>query len=537
MPHSNRVAKAALVALLGLIISLSQQALTLSQATLPPTNTPRGGPATVIPTNTSARTPIPTTTPTRTLAPTRTVPPTRTPTYTRTPTDTRTPTLTRTPTNTRTPTPTRTPTRTPTVPPTLVILGTYETPAQTPVTAIPMSMSSPIPSGDDVVNVLLLGSDTIEAGKAARTDVIILLAVNRTAQTVTMMHIPRDLFVYVPNYTMAKINTIVSYGNERYGPGGGAKLMKDTLQYNTGLKIDFYARVDFVSFQNLIAKLGGLDLSVDCAVQGNRLKSPDLDITKEENYEVYTMPIGHHRLSPYMALWYVRSRGSSSDFDRGRRQMDVLRAIWRQARQAGLFAQVTSLWPEVQKFIETDMTLTDILGLVPTGLAVDPEKIQRIDLTPNVHFKNWYTSDTGAYALLPVADAWKKAMQNFILPPPQNRLGAESPTVAVGAAQPLKGYDKVAADRLSWEGFAARAIGTEGVVMRDLTVIYDYTGNSKPASLQTMMKALRVDKNAVIQKPDPNRTVDFRVEMGRSYGRSCFYALPADAQPTPEPGK
>jgi hypothetical protein len=120
------------------------------------------------------------------------------------------------------------------------------------------------------------------------------------------------------------------------------------------------------------------------------------------------------------------------------------------------------------------------------------------------------------------------AVQNFVMPPPANRLGGESPTVEVAAALPIKGYDKVAADRLSWEGFSAQAIGSEGVIMRDVTVIYDYTGNSKPASLESMMKALRVKSSAVIQKPDPNRTVDFRVEMGRSYGTSCFYSLPAD---------
>ena len=178
-----------------------------------------------------------------------------------------------------------------------------------------------------------------------------------------------------------------------------------------------------------------------------------------------------------------------------------------------------------------------MLGLVPTGLAIDPEKIQRIDLTLGAQLKQWYTSDVGAYALLPVRDAVAKTMQNFILPPPQTRLGGESPTVEIGAALPLKGYDQVAADRLSWEGFSARALGTEGIVMRDITVVYDYTGNAKPASLQTLVKALRIDKGAVIQKPDPNRTVDFRVEMGRSYGTSCFYGLPAGAGITPEPGQ
>jgi LCP family protein required for cell wall assembly len=384
-----------------------------------------------------------------------------------------------------------------------------------------------MPSGDDVVTVLLLGSDTITPGAAARTDVIIVVSIDRTAGSVSMLHIPRDMLVYIPNSEkgMDKINTVVNYGNQRYGPGGGAKLIEQTLLYNYGLKIDFYARVDFVNFQEIIKELGGLQISVDCAVEGNKLKSPDLDITKPENYEPYTINIGVHKLDPYTALWYVRARGSSSDLDRGRRQIEVLRAIWRQAKGAGLLAQVTGLWPQVQKIVETDMTLTDIVGLVPVALSLDPASVQQVVLTQNVHFTQWYTSDVGSFAWLPVPAAWQTAVQNFVLPPSRSRLGGENPTVDVGAALPLKGYDQTAADRLSWEGYNVRLLKTESVVNRAETVIYDYTGGAKPNSLEAMRKALRVSPGNVISQPDPNATADFRVEMGRDYGTSCFYGL------------
>lgn len=506
-----------LTVLLGaLILFLFSQGIfqgNAAQATPPPTNTPRGdvssGP---IPTNTKNASPS------------------------RTPTDSRTPTNTKSPTNTKTPTITKTPTNTPTLPPTMVILGTYTTPVDTPVTPIPPAAATPVTSGDDIVNVLLLGSDTITPGAAARTDVIILLSIDRTTNTVNMLHLPRDLYVYAPNYTMAKINTIMNYGNTKYGDGGGAKLIEDTILYNFGIKINFYARVDFVNFEKLINTLGGLDISVDCAIQGNRLKSPELDVTKAENYELYTLPVGAHHLSAYMSLWYVRSRGSSSDFARGDRQIDVLRAMWREAKNAGLFAQITTLWPEVQQLVETDMTLQDILGLAPIALNVDFTNIQRIAVDQTKDFKQWYTGDVGQYALSPVPERWKTIIQNFMLPPSKNRLGGEQTTVEIGAAQPISGYDQVAGDDLSWQGFSVNVIGTKGVVNRDQTVIFDYTGGTKPSSLATLLKTLRVKKTAVVSKPDPNRTVDFRVEMGRDYS-NCIYALPAQYQDTPTPGQ
>src|SRR5262249_24078216 len=144
---------------------------------------------------------------TRTVIPSRTVSPTRTPTDTRTTT------------NTRTFTPSRTPTNTPTPPPTMVILGTYETPVQPPMTAIPLAAPIPRASGDDIVTVLLLGSDTITPGAAARTDVVILVSIDRTVGSVSMLHIPRDVIVYAPNYTMEKVNTIMNYGDQKYGKG------------------------------------------------------------------------------------------------------------------------------------------------------------------------------------------------------------------------------------------------------------------------------------------------------------------------------
>lgn len=514
MPNYRDIFRALLVALFAILIAAAGQSHTAAQIT---TDTPA-------PTSTVGPPP------TNTRRPTSTEAATETPGATDTPARTLTPS--RTPTITKTPTPTRTPTRTKTPLPTMVILGTYETPVAPPVIPIPLSMPAPDFKGNDVVTIMLLGSDTITKGAVSRTDVIILLSINRTAGTVSMIHIPRDLFVYAPNYTIVKINTIMNYGNQRYGAGGGAKLLKDTIQYNLGLKIDFYARVDFVEFQSLISKLGGLDISVDCALEDWKLKSPDLDYDNPDNWEKYILNVGRRKLDPYTALWYARSRNSSSDYERGRRQMDVLRAIWRQGRAAGVFAQVTELWPEVQKTVDTDMQLQDVLGLIPVGISLDPANIQRFDIVQNVHVK--VGDDLGSFGLLPVREKMQELVQNFVLPPSPNRLNGEAPKVEVGAGLTYKGYDQVAADRMSWEGFNVKVVGTEGMVNRTSTVIIDYTGNAKPASLQTLMRVLRVTKASVQQKPDPNATVDFRVEMGKDYA-SCLWALPKTSQPSPEP--
>ena len=504
-----------------------------------PSETPS---ATATPTDTSTDTPTATVTPTEAPTDTPTMPPTHTPIPTNTPrpsitpipTNTPRPTWTPIPTNTPRPTLTPTPSATPTLPPTAtptptvapptatyVIEGTYAIPIETPVVPIPPAMPL-LDTDPDVVNFALLGSDT-SGGGVGHTDVIILVSVNKRAGSVAMWHLPRDLFVYIPNHTMERINLAYAIGESTGYPGGGFGLLRETIRYNFGVEIDHYARVDFDGFMRIIEELDGLEISVDCAITDWRLKSPELDPLVEDNWERYTLPIGRQHLSPYMALWYARSRKTTNDLDRGRRQMDVLRAMWYQAREQGLLAQVTQLWPEMTQVVETDMQLTDVLAFVPLAVSLDPSGIARYSGVLGEHYQAFVTPDDGRQVSLPNREALIPLIQDFLTPPTANRLGRQAVTVEVVDASGYgRGFDLVAVDRLAWEGFAAFPSNVPTSDVRDLSVIYDYTGQSKSAVLADLQRVLRVGDEQVIVQPNPNRAVDFRVEIGRAYN-SCVY--------------
>lgn len=490
------------------------------EAQVLPTNTPRPT-ETPLPTLIPTNTPRPTVTPLPSALPTNTPRPSPTPTATDTATATSTPlpTATWTPTLTLTPTPTYTVTIAP--PPTYIIQGTYAVPYETPVVEIPARV--PLMENDpDIINFLLLGSDT-SGGGVGRTDVIILVSVNKKAGSVAMWHVPRDLFVYIPNHTMDRINMAYAYGVSDNYPGGGFGLMKETFLYNFGIPIQHYARVNFDGFMRIVDEIGGLEVSVDCAISDWRLKSPELDQTVEDNWEYYTLPIGRQKLTPYMALWYVRSRKTTSDLDRGRRQMDVLRALWYQARQQGLFAQVTALWPEAIKIVETDMSLTDVLGLVPLAANLDMSNIARYSGVRGVQYIPFVTPDDGRDVVLPDRDTLLPMIKDFLTPPTANRLGRRSVSVdVIDASAYGLGFAQVAVDRLAWEGFSARVVNAQIDRPLDLSTIYDFTGQSKGSALADLKSILRVSDNQVVSQPDPNRTADFRVEIGAAYD-TCVY--------------
>jgi LCP family protein required for cell wall assembly len=499
---------------------------TPTETPVPPTET-----ATDLPTETllpPSITPIPTNTPRvlPTLIPTNTPRPSFTPTATNTPlpSATFTPSVTPTPTLTFTPTLTYTPTIQPT--PTYVIEGTYAIPFNTPV--VPIPPRAPLVESDpDIVNFLLLGSDT-SAGGVGHTDVIIVVSVNKKTQSVSMWHVPRDLFVYIPNNTMDRLNLAYALGVSSGYPGGGFGLMKETFLYNFGIELDHYARVDFNDFMRIVEKLGGLEVSVDCAISDWRLKDPDLDPQVEDNWEYYTMPIGRQKLSPYMALWYVRSRKTTNDLDRGRRQMDVLRAMWYQAREQGLFAQVTQLWPEAVDVVETDMTLTDVLSLVPLAVSLDMSNIARYSGTSGVHYIPFTTPDDGRSVVLPDPTQLGTLIEDFLTPPTGNRLNRRSVSVEVLDMSGYGiGFDQVAVDRLAWEGFSAYTAPISNYQPRGVTVVHDYTGETKGGALADLLRVLRVSESQVVSEPDPNRTVDYRVEIGQSYS-TCVYGNAED---------
>lgn len=411
-------------------------------------------------------------------------------------------------------------------------------PIPTPTPIIPIPEPVELLENDDAIeNILLLGTDT-STSDLPRTDVVIVVSINRRAGSVAMWHVPRDLFVYIPGRAVDRINLVYQFGSQDGGgPEGGFGLLQETFLYNFGLPIDHYALVNFTGFERIIGRLGGLEISVDCALRDWRLIDPSLDPSLEENWELFTLPIGRRTLSPDLALWYVRSRQSTSDFDRGRRQMDVLRAIWQQARAQGLFEQITELGPELLEIVETDMSLRDLTGYVPLALSLEPAQIARYSGSPGVEYRPFLTPDDGRAVQLPVRDALIPLLRDFLTPPTENRLSRAAVSVEIADASYLyAGFAEVAADRLAWAGYAARVADGEPTVRREGSVIFDYAGLSKGSPLPELLHLLRIDEAHVIREPDPNRTVDYRVEIGEQYN-ACVLADTAQEAglPAPEP--
>lgn len=407
--------------------------------------------------------------------------------------------------------------------------------ALTPVYAqdtIPAAMPLVDLGTDDILNFLVFGTATDNPSNPGLADMIMLVSVNRTAGSAAMLSIPRDLWVYMPGLDRMMKLTSAFYEGEVYQlEGGGVQALKDTIRYNLGIEVDYYAHVNFTGFLNIIDTLGGVDIAVDCVIRDWKLKERHLDKRVEEHYEIYELPIGLHTIDADTALWYVRSRRTSSDLDRGRRQQDVMRAMWRKIRAGDLLSQLPNLWDQVTKSVDTDLTLPDVLGLVPFALTIDADRIAPFRFKMSTHIRNAYSPAPERAAILaPEREAIIDLMQQFVTPPTANQISRAALRVGIVNASAFETLPYVAADRLAQEGFIP-VILDEPARAKQYTSIFDYTGTEKGSPIPVLQKVLRVTDDGIVIEPDPNREYDYKILLGSSYG---FWSCTRDViQPKP----
>ncbi|MFP4321240.1 MAG: LCP family protein [Anaerolineales bacterium] len=514
-----------LILLLIVLATLGGQAG--AQVEFPPTNTPRG---TLAP----SETPRATVTATATPSPTATLTPS--PSATFTPTQTTTPTATATPTETQSG-----------LPPTPTVFFPPEFTPQAQPTAIPTAMPRLRPrdaegSPYEVINVLLIGHDSESIEQATgvfRTDTMIVVNVNLTTGTVSMLSLPRDLLVWISGWEMQRLNLAWGRGEAVGWTDGGWGLLRQTALYNFGLELHYYAIIDFTGFRTLIDTLGGVEVAVDCPIR-DYLFTGEYDQDDEPIFELTTLPVGVHTLSGREALWYARSRANSIEFDRGRRQQQILRAMWNQGRDLGLITQLPELWSEVTAIVETNVPLEVMLELAPLALSIEPNQIENHFFRAGVETRP-FTLPDGSNVQVPSPDnAMLALMVNFLTPPTENQVLADQARIEIyDASGAGRDYDRVAADRLLWEGLLAQPMG-ELDEPQAATSVIDFTGATKGSSLEGLVRALNYNPNAVTFDPDPNRTTDFRVVLGEGFN-TCVDRQITDvedappATPTPRP--
>lgn len=291
----------------------------------------------------------------------------------------------------------------------------YVIPAQPtaiPTPVLPEAAAFPTTcDGPGRMNILLIGIDGFNNNyyRAARSDTIILLGVNFAAKSAQMLSIPRDLWVQLPGLVQVpegRINTAYHYGELYSAPGGGPGELSAVLANTFGLRVDRYATVSFTAFEQGIDAIGGVDINIPEPIHDDSYPLRDGSGTIAIDF-----PAGQVHMDGATALIYARTRHDSSDFQRMRRQQQVLFAVRNQLLRPQTLLQLPALTQALMGATRTDLSLDDMALLGCLGPQIDVSAIQTWVISGNM-VKDTKLAD-GAQVLLPVMDAILPVLEQF----------------------------------------------------------------------------------------------------------------------------
>jgi len=369
---------------------------------------------------------------------------------------------------------------------------------------------------DQTVTFLLLGSDKRPGQTYFRTDTIVVAAIRPTSGQVTLISVPRDLYVYVPTVGMDRINTAYEYGIMHNYPGGGEALVKDTFLYNLGIRIDHLAIIDFDGFRRIVDTLGGVDVPVACSYTDWHLIDPSYDPENENNWSLYTVGPGLVHMDGDLALWYARSRLRSSDFDRGRRSQEVLRALYMRALQTDSISKIPQLYNDFNSTVITDLGLDTILQLSPLALHLKNADVRSYYIGRD-YVTAWMTPG-GASVQLPNGPAIQSMLQQALSASPVT-VERSALTVEVRNGTSNPGWDALAAERLNYAGFDTRLAPAD---RQDYaaSLLYDLSAVPNLTRAGTMLAVLGLPPSAFVTAPT-QADVDYVLIVGADY-QPCF---------------
>lgn len=301
------------------------------------------------------------------------------------------------------------------------------------------------------VNVLLLGMrGANDPSGGLLADTIMVASIFPEKNAVSLVSIPRDLYVIIPGTNDQQKINYAHYAGEENGKGQGLEITKQAVANVTGLEIHYAVSIDFAGFQQLVDSLGGLDIYLnEPFIEANqfheeRVCDPSVFTVPSGNFEIkksgrtgkikaqyplcynayeecggiFQLPAGDVHLDGITTLCYVRSRYSSTDFDRARRQQEIIKQIKVKALSLGTltdFSKVNAMMDALGNNARTDMAAWEVKALWDLEQKMSSPEIKQGVLENSEEGMLYAPENTGAagYILLPRGDNYDKIREMF----------------------------------------------------------------------------------------------------------------------------
>jgi LCP family protein required for cell wall assembly len=471
------------------------------------------------------------------------------------------------------PTPTSAPqnvTEAPLVLPTLPPIPTATPVPPTPTPANLPAIIQKIKQGEQI-SVLVTGYGGGQHDGAYLTDTILVMTYDPDKNAVTMVNVPRDLYVFIPYGGpkigfWGKINSAFGYvmnlqnsnglssryrfnaNDPKTKVDGAINLLKDVVEQVTGIPIDYWATFSFDGFRKFIDAIGGVDVNVETTFDDYEYPAND-----DPNIDASVMHIhfdaGLQHMNGEKAIEYARSRHSvqdGSDFGRSKRQMKLVQATKEKVAKPDIMLKAFGLMDALQGNLRTSLSLDEARALMDyfqgEGAAAAKNILFVSQVLSTDNFLASGSTSDGAYILWPYAGQSNyKAIQEWLARgrdfpelraeslkvQVQNGSGQQALMTRINSELEQNGIDTL---NPAWANTASS------------TVIMDYSGGKSSSTLKAIMDVLPGVTVQTLKKPYP-QAPDVVVLLGRDLTQTAnnkpnVLNLPAgqpEVSPTPLP--
>jgi len=271
----------------------------------------------------------------------------------------------------------------------------------------------PLCGGPAVMNILAIGSDARgDHYLYGLADVIRLVRVDFVNRRVSILEVPRDLWVQIPdiadhyNITQGKLNQAYLYGNKGLGyydgPGEGPGLLARTLNLNFGAQPDHYLAVNMHTFEAIVDAVGGIDIYLPY----------EISVRGPNNPKGFAIPPGQHHIDGETALWVARIRQYST-FSRAESQNIVMCALRKKLLSPAIVPAIPKLVRDFRRNVQTDLSPEQI-----NQLACLAKQMKGTDVVfasfPMELFKNAKTYDPQLKTTTSTIDADFNILREYV---------------------------------------------------------------------------------------------------------------------------
>ncbi len=271
---------------------------------------------------------------------------------------------------------------------------------QTGVITIPTEpLGEPICGDTKIMYLLAAGIDSTDSEYLyGLSDVIRVIRIDFVTPKVTVLTLPRDLEVQIPDLIPsvkdeiynAKLNQAYFYGGPGMGfyegPGGGPGLLARTIAYNYDLYVDHYIAINMVAFEKIVNAVGGVDITlgepVDCRPEGAEAVDPNNQLP---DY----FGVGVNHMDGEKALTFVRCRARYGDIVRSEHQSMVLMAIKDKLTSPSLITSLPKLVSTMLDDVQTDLSMAQIQQLTCLLPQLEDDQIQFVRFPDEWLVQGW----------------------------------------------------------------------------------------------------------------------------------------------------